>query len=453
MINSFSTASGVYIKKPAQRSAAPAIPNPQFYINIKSASTVPTLDNTSAYTLTNSSVTISTDATRGKVLFFNNSQYINTNYPLPIIHTRSFWVNLTSTSSANNTLSSNNRPFWFSSTNYLNFSLNYSGGGTTVADSGNTIVTGTWYYYTLTYDGTTAKLYRNGNLDISSTATVGTTADTIQIGAYSSANFLYGYMDNIRCYNTALTQPQIQAIYSYELANPTLFYIGTGVIATPSNTSIITNLISGVTPYAIYDASDWNSTTKVLPEARGLTAKNMITTVGTITSGKASGNGAAASVSYISGTTTSKLTWPASSVPANFTICSITRYAGSTNQRILTGTSGNWLHGHWGGLRGVAYYEGWKTQVASSVGTLANWLVMCGNNGSSNGSNILVDSVQKGTASGGTGGYALTINAGSFSEVSDWGLAYLIIYDRVLTDAQMKTVSDKLLLYLSTGNM
>ena len=195
----------------------------QLYLSVKSATSVPANDNTNTTTLTNSGVTITTDATRGKVLAFNGSAYFNTNYSLPILHTRLFWVKFTSTGLNNNTLSSNSRPIWGSGSVYMNFSMNFGGGGGIYTDT-NSFTTGVWYLYALTYNGTTAVLYRNGNVNFSIVVSSIMTPDTIQIGAFQSGNNLSGYLDNIRCYNTALTQSQIQAKYNYESANPTSYY-------------------------------------------------------------------------------------------------------------------------------------------------------------------------------------------------------------------------------------
>ena len=150
--------------------------------------------------------------------------------------------------------------------------------------------------------------------------------------------------------------------------------------------------VSGTAPWGIYRAQGYSSTLSKLVEARG--NGRDVTSTGTITSSSGTGNGAVNSVASISGGTSSTLTW-VSSMPVDFTICSITRYTGGANERVLTGSgSANWLHGHWGGLRGVAYYNGWKTQRILSVGTLTDWLVMCGQSSDSSDSapyNILAD--------------------------------------------------------------
>ena len=56
-----------------------------------------------------------------------------------------------------------------------------------------------------------------------------------------------------------------------------------------------------------------------------------------------------------------------------FTVCSVTRYTGGTKGRILNGGVSNWLHGHWWGRAGVAYYNGWKTAVRDRVSPDTNW--------------------------------------------------------------------------------
>ena len=81
---------------------------------------------------------------------------------------------------------------------------------------------------------------------------------------------------------------------------------------------------------------------------------------------RSSGYGAANEVLALSGTTSSVIDFGAV-IKTNFTVCSATRYTGSTKGRILQGSGSNWgpanwLHGHHDGKAGVAfYYDGWKT--------------------------------------------------------------------------------------------
>jgi mucin-19 len=242
-----------------------------------------------------------------------------------------------------------------------------------------------------------------------------------------------------------------------QIADQNLLLPQVAIIVPNQYTALFTVMTNNI-PWGIYDAADWNSTSNTLPENRGL--PKSVTSAGTISSGSASGNGSSAPVSYIGGTTTSSLTWPAGSIPANFTICSITRYTGSTNnRRILQTANGNWLHGHWNAYRGVCFYEGWMTQNAQGVGTQTNWLVACGKNVVNSGSalnSILVDGVASGSTSGVTiaytGPYVLSVNNNNvYPEYSDWQLSYVIIWDKKLTDAEMVTVSTALQYYLTSG--
>lgn len=252
--------------------------------------------------------------------------------------------------------------------------------------------------------------------------------------------------------------------------------VGGGATTASNNTNIIKNLISGKTPWGIYDASLWNSTTNTLPEATG-NGRDAVLSGGTISMGTSSGNGSGTGINipYITGLTTSKLLWPLGSIPTNFTICTVTRYVGTTTcGRIIVSKVGNWLHGHWNRTTGVAIYSGGygatgvpssdviKTSVVQAGVLSNNWLVFCGNNGSYSAgvtttpTNILADSVGVGTAYGGYGGnnFRLSINDNpGYSELSDWAFTYAVIYDTVLTDAEMLTVSNKLKYYLANGTM
>jgi hypothetical protein len=217
----------------------------------------------------------------------------------------------------------------------------------------------------------------------------------------------------------------------------------------PAQYAALYNIYTTKKPWGIYDANKWNSSTNILPEARGYDRN--VTSTGTVTRGSGSGNGASSAISYIGGTTATTLTWPTGSIPTNFTICSVTRYTGGTSRRILNGSS-NWLHGHWNGQRGVCHYDGWKT-ASTGVGTLQNWLVCCGNNGAAIPNNILIDSVASGTVTGGSSNQPLYINTGggNYGETTDFQFSYLIIWNQILTDAEMLTTSTALLYYLSSG--
>jgi len=148
----------------------------------------------------------------------------------------------------------------------------------------------------------------------------------------------------------------------------------------------------------------------------------------------ASGNGVANAVTFITGTTTTKLLWPENSIPSTYTICSVTRYTGGARERILAcdgspSQSGNWLHGHWYSKRGATYYANVYATATSNHGVQDDWLVMCGTNaGATFPGNVILDQDEIGTANGGLGGFRLNIGY-SGGEASNWALHSLLIWD------------------------
>jgi hypothetical protein len=158
-----------------------------------------------------------------------------------------------------------------------------------------------------------------------------------------------------------------------------------------------------------------------------------------VSTATASGDGAANAVAFISGTTATILEWPANSVPTTFTVCSVTRYTGGTRNRILQCDGMNWAHGHYGGDRGVAYYNSPRKTAfpaEDSVGVVDDWLVMCGTNdaGVAVPGNIILDQDEIAVANGGSGGCQLAITTYG-SEPSDWALHSVLIWDYSLGTA------------------
>ena len=120
-------------------------------------------------------------------------------------------------------------------------------------------------------------------------------------------------------------------------------------------------------------------------------------------------------------------------------------------RRILGGKTIDWYHGHWGSTRGVAWYDLSVKTDSSSIGILTDWLVMCGKNGGSAPTNILVDGIAVGdTAEGVTevSDYnVLCINDKFLSSIerSDWAFSELMVWNTVLTDDEMVIASKALL--------
>jgi chitodextrinase len=90
-------------------------------------------------------------------------------------------------------------------------------------DSGVVPTPGTWQHLGATYDGTTARFYLNGTL-VASKAFSGNVGDsnTWRIGAYDSpaGGFFDGTIDEVRIYDHALTQPQVQTDMNTSVGPP-----------------------------------------------------------------------------------------------------------------------------------------------------------------------------------------------------------------------------------------
>ncbi len=98
------------------------------------------------------------------------------------------------------------------------FSAYYgNGAGASVSADSVIIKTGTWYYLTYTYDGTTAKFYINGVLkdSVNQTAAFTPNNNDLFIGKHENPPYPYffnGVIDEIRIYNKALKPGAVLAL-------------------------------------------------------------------------------------------------------------------------------------------------------------------------------------------------------------------------------------------------
>jgi RHS repeat-associated protein len=92
-------------------------------------------------------------------------------------------------------------------------------GNTNVLSSTTTLQTGNWYFLTGTYNGTTAKIYVNGQQENSGTRTLDACYTNFFIGVtysdYSSTYQQYfdGVIDDVRYYNKVLSATEIRSLY------------------------------------------------------------------------------------------------------------------------------------------------------------------------------------------------------------------------------------------------
>lgn len=221
------------------------------------------------------------------------------------------------------------------------------------------------------------------------------------------------------------------------------------------------NFLSAKPPWGIYRASDWVSGTKKLPEMRGITARDASGNAGGTFTYLASdvGNAAVRGITSLSMNTNSNLTWPAGSLPVNYTVAVITRitgpYGGSNYGRTLQAAATNWLLGHWGsaGNRGV-FYSNTNWVNSNTVGTITNWVNIVGKY-SSNPNNLIVDGTARGAAATvAISADKLAFNTGNYpTEYSNSAMSYIVVWDQVVTDAEAFIIGNEFASYLATGSV
>ena len=408
-----------------------------------SSNSVPTTDTTNTYSITNiGSVEVVNDKIRGQVFNFSGSNGLTITTTTPIVASRTVWVKTLNPTTSGTVFSSNKWAIWFEAgpNKRLGSAINYSSNPALI----DTVDRGSyWVFYAVVFDGTNHSIYVNGNNTpiVTQTTTSVVDSSTIGFGQYSSSNnYRYtGLLDDMRQYNYALTPQQINQIYNATIK---------------TNNQSLDNLLVSKPPWGIYLGELFNPLQSTVLTDITANKRDAIITGNIIkeTINLSNGN----NVYSISGPTSTNIVWSYGSISPKFTICSITKYNGSSRQRILNATNNNFLHGHWGwsqpGRRGVAYYSNWMTSY-DSFGNTDDWLVMCGTNSSTNNIKVLADGVKKNINNAGNiVNGQLTINTSNvYAEPSDFSFMCVFVWNQQLNDTELTTVSDYLINYLNTG--
>ena len=287
-----------------------------------------------------SNATWSTAGKYGDALVFNGTNALVTIPDATSLHlttgmTLEAWVDPTTVSSAWRDV------IYKGNDNYFLEATSTQGGvpaaGATVGTSNvyaagtSVLAANTWTYLTETYDGTALRLYVNG-VQVSSLAETGnilTSTNALQIGGDSIwGQYFQGLIDDVRVYNQALTQSQIQSDMNTPVAEvaPTVTSetpasAATNVAAAPSVAS--ETPASGATNVAVSTAPTATFNEAVQSSTISFTLQN------------SSGSSVAGSVSYNSTTNVTTFT-PTSALASNTTYTATISDAQSTSGVSMT---------------------------------------------------------------------------------------------------------------------
>ena len=197
-------------------------------------------------------------------------------------------------------------------------------------------------------------------------------------------------------------------------------------------------------PFAWYKEGTFDLGKNIWPDASG---SNHATLSGSgFSLLRKKGHGAVGKVVALEGTTISKIDF-GPVIKEKFTICSVTRWTGGPMGFILQGKGRNWYHGHLvGGRAGYAYYDTAMTSTDTLISPNTNWIVMCGANDRSKP--VLANGVDISYAPYKADGYGdvnLQVNQGSFSQTSNFAIAEVVVWNRVLTYTEMYAASGYLM--------
>ncbi len=191
-------------------------------------------------------------------------------------------------------------------------------------------------------------------------------------------------------------------------------------------------------------AANWDSVNRVLKDA--VPGVQSASSTGTISVDKQPGNGATVAQTYLYGPTTANIVFSAVWLPTTFTLCTMTRYNGPTQKRVMDCQNDNFFHGHYFTKVGPIYLGGTFVSADASITTDPYiWLVLCSKSNGRAPNNV----VANGRAIGASdkvyslpANAQLSVNMGQPDEKSDWAFAHALAWNRALSDSELANVSN-----------
>jgi hypothetical protein len=127
------------------------------------------------------------------------------------------------------------------------------------------VAKGTWYHYTITFDGTVSKIYRNGEmLKSASGITRSTKGNIFRLGEINTTIGINADIDDLQIYNVAMTDEQVTALY--ESSRPAVVVAAVGTSAASKTAKGAANAktknAAKATPSSIIATNDINGGAK-----------------------------------------------------------------------------------------------------------------------------------------------------------------------------------------------
>lgn len=176
-------------------------------------------DSVGGKTLANSSVTFGTGKLGAKCATFNGSAKFETSVNIGITgttaRTMNFWVKYTSTSGDGMvTFGTTGTGNGFSALAVSN-QLYFGGESADVGPSGAALNDGNWHMCTITYDGTTIRLYTDGTAGSTGTPTLNTAAAHLFVGERNDGSSKFtGDIDEVYLWTRALSAAEVTSLYN-----------------------------------------------------------------------------------------------------------------------------------------------------------------------------------------------------------------------------------------------
>lgn len=217
--------------------------------------------------------------------FDGTNDFINVGNILTPSYTKEAWVKLSASTNGNNIMSSGSgtvgTALWAPGIYGYKLSAGHNLNWNVVQDP-TALTLGIWYHVAVTYDAASniMTLYKNGSSVASNTVAPFSGTDPLSIGAFSGSFVTTGSMDEVRIWNRALCQAEIQNNMNCEIPTTAMGLIGNYHF----NQGVGNGLNTGVSN--LTDASGYNNTGTLTNVALSGTVSNWNST-STITTGSA----------------------------------------------------------------------------------------------------------------------------------------------------------------------